>query len=93
MEAKKIPEPEGQEKEEEKKAKEVTAQPQPTASDVYWAFVKASPMVSANDVAAFKQEDGIIAVFVDPLGRSVLTTSVYIPYKVLETLQKLAKKS
>jgi len=90
MEPKKVEEPKVEEKEEKKEEAKKPEEPKP--EDLYWAWVKANPIAYAYDVAAFKQSDGVILVFTDPLGRSILNTAVFVPNKVLDTVNKLVKK-
>lgn len=61
---------------------------QPEKPDPYLAFIRASQIVSPNDVAIYKQGDGHLIVFTDPLGRSALSCSLYLKREIMESLKK-----
>ena len=85
MEAKPIE----QKKEEPQKEQKV----EQSAADFYWNWVKGSPMLTANDAAIFGQEDGVIVVLTDKLGRSISSTSFFLPTEVAKKIaDMLAKK-
>ena len=90
MEAKPIE----QKKEEPKKeTKPEPASADRSAADFYWNWVKGSPMLTANDAAIFGQEDGVIIVLTDKLGRSISSTSFFLPTEVAKKIaDMLAKK-
>ena len=84
MEAKPIEE----KKEEAKKEQKV----EQSAADYYWNWVKGSPMLTANDAAVFGQDDGMIVVFTDKLGRSISTTSFFLPAEVAKKIADMLNK-
>lgn len=88
MEPKQIPE----KPEKEKKQETTPAKQEPTVADAYWTWVRNNPMLTVNDVAAFGQEDGVIAVLTDKLGRPLSTASFFLPTSVVEKIASLAKK-
>ena len=57
--------------------------------DFYWNWVKGSPMLTANDVAVFGQDDGVIVVFTDRLGRSISTASFFLPTEVAKKITNM----
>lgn len=67
-------------------------QPEPTTVDLYWGWVKANPMLTANDAAAFGQDDGVIVVLTDKLGRSVSTASFFLPKEVVKKIASVLKE-
>jgi dihydroorotase-like cyclic amidohydrolase len=73
-------------KEEVKKEQKKTEQ---SAADFYWNWVKASPMLTANDVAVFGQDDGVIVVFTDKLGRSISAASFFLPAEVAKKITNM----
>ena len=75
-----------QKKEEPKK--EVDKAEQSTV-DFYWNWVKGSPMLTANDVAVFGQDDGVIVVFTDRLGRSISAASFFLPAEVAKKITNM----
>jgi hypothetical protein len=84
MEAKPIEE----KKEEAKKEQKV----EQSAADYYWNWVKGSPMLTANDAAVFGQEDGVIVVLTDKLGRSISTASFFLPTEVAKKIADMLEK-
>ena len=71
------------------------AKPEPaerSAADYYWNWVKGSPMLTANDAAVFGQDDGVIVVFTDRLGRSISTASFFLPTKVVQKIADMLEK-
>ncbi len=84
MEAKPIEE----KKEEAKKEQKV----EQSAADFYWNWVKGSPMLTANDAAVFGQDDGVIVVFTDKLGRSISTASFFLPTEVAKKIADMLEK-
>jgi hypothetical protein len=84
MEAKPIEE----KKEEAKKEQKV----EQSAADYYWNWVKGSPMLTANDAAVFGQEDGVIVVLTDKLGRSISTASFFLPTEVAKKIADMLSK-
>lgn len=84
MEAKPIEE----KKEEAKKEQKV----EQSAADYYWNWVKGSPMLTANDAAVFGQDDGVIVVFTDKLGRSISTASFFLPTEVAKKIADMLEK-
>ena len=84
MEAKPIE----QKKEEPQKEQKV----EQSAADFYWNWVKGSPMLTANDAAVFGQDDGVIVVFTDKLGRSISTASFFLPTEVAKKIADMLEK-
>ena len=84
MEAKPIE----QKKEEPQKEQKV----EQSAADFYWNWVKGSPMLTANDAAVFGQEDGVIVVLTDKLGRSISTASFFLPTEVAKKIADMLEK-
>ena len=84
MEAKPIEE----KKEEPQKEQKV----EQSAADYYWNWVKGSPMLTANDAAVFGQEDGVIVVLTDKLGRSISTASFFLPTEVAKKIADMLSK-
>lgn len=84
MEAKEI-----KEKKAEKKREDEAVQPKPNP---YWMWVQNNAMLTVNDIAAFAQEDGMILMLTDKLGRSLAPTSYFIPDEVLDKLIELKQK-
>ena len=82
------PKPIEQKKEEPKKEQKV----EQSAADYYWNWVKGSPMLTANDAAVFGQDDGVIVVFTDRLGRSISTTSFFLPTEVAKKIADMLEK-
>ena len=82
------PKPIEQKKEEPKKEQKA----EQTAADYYWNWVKGSPMLTANDAAVFGQDDGVIVVFTDRLGRSISTTSFFLPTEVAKKIADMLEK-
>ena len=76
------------EKEEPKKEQKA----EQSAADYYWNWVKGSPMLTANDAAVFGQDDGMIVVFTDRLGRSISTASFFLPTKVVQKIADMLEK-
>ena len=82
---------------EEKKPEKPQEQPkeqkvEQSAADYYWNWVKGSPMLTANDAAVFGQDDGVIVVFTDKLGRSISTTSFFLPSEVAKKIADMLEK-
>jgi hypothetical protein len=75
----------------EEPKKEVDKAEQSTV-DFYWNWVKGSPMLTANDVAVFGQDDGVIVVFTDRLGRSISTASFFLPTEVAKKITGILNK-
>lgn len=91
MEPKPIPEEKGEAQFQARKEEEKAAVPTP--ADTYWSWVKLNPMLTVNDIAVFAQEDGVIVVLTDKIGRSISTASFFIPAGVLTKITSLKKKS
>ncbi len=87
MEAKPI-----EEKKTEEPKKEKEQKVEQSAADYYWNWVKGSPMLTANDAAVFGQDDGVIVVLTDKLGRSISTTSFFLPSEVAKKIADMLEK-
>ena len=85
METKSIETKKDEPKKENKKAEQ-------SAADFYWNWVKGSPMLTANDAAVFGQDDGVIVVFTDKLGRSISTASFFLPSEVAKKIAEMLNK-
>lgn len=83
------PIPEG--KKEEKKEKQNAPQEQPTI-DPYWAWVLTNEMKDVNDVGAWAQEDGLIVLPTNRVGKILTQTSLFFPDAVLDKLIALREK-